>query len=699
MLRAPALLLALTAIACTATPAGEPDAGADCEGCDVVCPAGFVALDGGAGCVALLPAAECPAGTKPTLGKADCTPVGVRACAPGFAPDVSGWGCHDVLPALPCTGATREKLGFTTCAPVSDCAAAFPSAGATLFVSAQYDAGQLDATHFSTVVAAVAAAGAGAVIAIDEGTYLGTVAPRVPVSLVGRCAEKVVVSPGPDAGSGLVFANLNGAVARNLTVRGFVGGVAVFGGSADLSGLVLEDNVLVGLTVSNAGATATLRDSVIRGTRASPGGTAVAAIAQKQGTLLLEEVALSGNEYLAAAATSPDAGLALRRSVVRDTFPLTQGPAAGKSGIGAYVSNNAWLLIEESALLNNTSGGVLASTSGGIAPGSATVRRSTVRDTRASPAFENQGRGVEASNGASVTVEDCTMSGNAEYEVLVTKAAHAFLSYSTTVGAADAAVAGGPGLLVSNDAQAEATSMAFVRPHLVSVEAEKGGRLSLTGSLVTDVVLTPAAVATGSAGLGVVVRTGAALTLVDSVVRRTVGVGLLVDASSATLAQSLVQQTLPLGLDFGRAVSVQSQAQFTATGSAFKDSREISVFAFDPGSQVALTDCSVEDTVADGHGRIGYGVVALTGATLTLTGSTVTGSAGVGVVADEASVLAWSSFISWNGVGVHAQGGSQVVNAEAATLTPNALAVSADTRFVGNGTRIGAGQVPLPSKR
>jgi hypothetical protein len=242
--------------------------------------------------------------------------------------------------------------------------------------------------------------------------------------------------------------------------------------------------------------------------------------------------------------------------------------------------------------------------------------------------------------------------------------------------------------------------MAFVRPHLVGVSVEEGGRLSLTDSLVTDMVLTPSAGATGgSEGIGVEARTGAALTLVRSGVRRAVAIGVVVNAASATLTQTLVQQTLPQGLDVGRAVSVQEQGQFTATGSAFTGSRETGVAAFDPGTQASLTDCSVEATLADGQGRFGYGAIALTGASLSLTGTTVTGSASVGVVADEASMLAWSSFISWNGVGVHAQGGSQVINAETALLTPNALAVSADTLFVGNGTRIGTGQVPLPSRR
>ena len=164
--------------------AGPVDSGAP----SLPCPGGFAPLDGGAGCVALRSATECAAGTMPVLGSTGCIAVGVRSCAPGFVKDSSGWGCRDVISATPCLGATREKLGSTTCVPVSDCGAAFPPAGATFFVSAQYTAAQLDATHYDTIGAAVAAADAGTIIAIDEGTYAGSIGVPRSMSLVGKCA-------------------------------------------------------------------------------------------------------------------------------------------------------------------------------------------------------------------------------------------------------------------------------------------------------------------------------------------------------------------------------------------------------------------------------------------------------------------------------------------------------------------------------
>lgn len=73
-------------------------------------------------------------------------------------------------PAVACTGATRERLGDAACVPVGDCNAPFPPAGA-LLVDDDFTAAQIDATHFRSVGAALAAAPAGGVVAVDAGRY------------------------------------------------------------------------------------------------------------------------------------------------------------------------------------------------------------------------------------------------------------------------------------------------------------------------------------------------------------------------------------------------------------------------------------------------------------------------------------------------------------------------------------------------
>ena len=693
------------ALGCSPPPAppvedsGAPDSGSPCPGCEVICPPGFLALDGGAGCIALRPAAECPPGTMPVLGSTSCVAVGVRGCPAGFTPDSSGWGCRDVTPATPCLGATREKLGSTTCVAVSDCAAAFPPAGATHFVSAQYTPAQLDSTHYNSIRAAVAAADAGAVIAIDEGTYSENVPLPRSVWLIGKCAQQVILVSDGGANLGLQLAGLQGAVVRNLTVRGFAGGVAVFGGTAELSGLVLEDNTIAGVIVSNPGTSVRMSDSVIRGTRARPADRqAVGAWVQKAGTLTLDEVALSDNEFAAVVATNPDGGVRVRRSVIRGSFPIAQGPVVGTFGVGAYAVDGAWMELEETAVLNNTTEGVLVAR-GGTRPASAVLRRCTVRDTRPNPATENFARGIEAGKGSTLVVEDCTASGNAEHEILITEGATATLSHTTTLGAADLAVPSGTGLLVAFDAGVVAKSLAMVRPRAVGIGLETNGALRLEDSLITDPVLATLPGSTsGAQAIGVSAKSNGALTMVGGVVRRASGVAILLSTATASLTGAIVLDTqLKSGLG-GRAISVQDGSTFTSVRSAFIGSHETGLASFDQGSRASLTESSLEGTRADGFGNFGIAVLATTGSNIELNACTVTGSRSIGIAASEAAVAVRASFVSLNQAGLHAQDGVTIMTGDVVELRLNGLSVSNDTRFVGNGVISGLGSVPLPSK-
>lgn len=694
--------LALLLAAACSPPAPVPDGGQEppCEGCDLTCPAGFLPLDGGAGCVALRTAAACAPGTMPRLGATDCAPVGVRGCPPGFVTDGSGWGCRDVTSATRCTGATREKLGETGCVPVGDCAAAFPPPSATHFVSAAYTPGQLDGTHFDTIAGAVAAADAGAVIAIDEGTYVGSVVPARPVTLWGRCPERVVVVP-TDGGTnvGVRLVDLSGSVVKGLTVRGFPGGVAVFGGSAELSDLVVEGNTIGGVIASNGGTAVRLRNSVVRSQRARPNDRQTAgAYVQRGAVLTVEETSLSDNEFVGAVVTNPDAGLILRRSIVRDGFPIAQGPVVGTFGVGAYAVDGAWLQIEESVIAGNTTEGVLIAR-GGTRPAFGTVLRSTVRDTKKNAAVEDMARGIEAGKASTLHVEECTVTGNAEHEILVTEEARATIVNTTTVGSTDVGAPSGTGLLVSYDAGVVATSFAAIRPRAVGVSVENQSTLSLEGAYVAEPVLaTPPISTSGPQAIAVDVKAGGALAMKGGMLFRARGVAMLLNGGRAQLDGVAIVDTLSrYGLS-GRGVSVQEGAVFSAVNSAIVGSREAGIVTFDPGSVASLTNTSIEDTQADEFGNFGIGALATTGASLELNACTVTRSATIGIAASAAPVAVRASFVSFNPTGLHAQDGVSISTQSQVSLAPGVLGVSEDTRFVGNAQATGLGTVPIPGK-
>lgn len=135
------------------------------------------------------------------LGSADCQALGPGPYPGWSSPDPGGWGCRETLPSADCAGSESEVLGSSLCLPVGSCDRPFPPPEATHFVDDGYP--QPDSTHFTSIGAALAAAPAGAVIAIESGTYPESLLVQRQVRLVGRCPEqvKVVGSGGPAAGS------------------------------------------------------------------------------------------------------------------------------------------------------------------------------------------------------------------------------------------------------------------------------------------------------------------------------------------------------------------------------------------------------------------------------------------------------------------------------------------------------------------
>jgi hypothetical protein len=158
----------------TAAACGEPDAAV------------------GSALPAFSPEATCAAGERPVAGAgADaCTPVGTTSVPAGFV--AAPWGFAPVAPAVPCTGATIARLGQDACEPIDDCNAPFPPAEAKVAVrknGAPYP-GRSDLVVVATLSEALAQAGNGTVIAIDEGEFEGFTSIARPVRFVGRCAEK-----------------------------------------------------------------------------------------------------------------------------------------------------------------------------------------------------------------------------------------------------------------------------------------------------------------------------------------------------------------------------------------------------------------------------------------------------------------------------------------------------------------------------
>ncbi len=631
-----ALFLTLGLCACPAgTPStsdagdGMPDAGAEpcppgqARGADGACAAagwtscaeGFAADPSGAGCAPVMPTAACPAGTYPVLGKTDCQPVGVRSCPAGFVLDSSGWGCAPVLPPQPCSGATLDKLGFADCQPLGDCAATFPPAQATLFVDDSYSAPQVDATHFTTLTAAVAAASDGAVIAVEEGLYPESIRLTKSVKIVGRCAEKVVMqgSPSP-TNKGIAVASGTSEVS-GLTVRGFSIGVIVGGGAKlTLSGSLVTGNLKAGLWVQEAGSSlhavrSALRDNLVDSSTGKRGDGALAGFGAE---LLLEECALTGNRSTGAFGQSAGTKLALLRSVVRDTRPND----LGAWGLGVEAMDGASVSVKQSAILGGSVAGFLVLTATGV------VEESTISGVRSGA--DSNGAKVSAGlveQGGTLTVSGSTIADCEQHAAYLSPSAQATFNDLAIRGIAESSVGPALAVAVGTGSKLTAKGLALVDNHGIALTAQDGGEITVSDSLVRGTL--PLATVPGS-GFGVSVRASgkmtaarlamienasAAFSVSDPTASATAEAMIIVDTKIAPLADDASRYGLGVRVVEGKLDLSRSYLKGNAGAAVLIDSK---------GTEVRISDTLIRDGVFTEDGQRGYGIAVQHEAQLTL---------------------------------------------------------------------------------
>jgi hypothetical protein len=733
-----------------ATPQSDAgDAGCMDESCApaTTCAQGFAPLPDGVGCDAVVPTSDCPAGTMAQIGSTACVPVGTTQCPSGFAADPSGWGCADVLPAQPCTGATMEVLGQTSCQPVGDCSAPFPPAAATLFVSPTVAP---DATHFQTIGAAIAAASSGAVIAVDSGTYTESLSVTGPLSIVGRCAAMVTVqAPATDA-AGLDVAGATVTIS-GLTFHGHRPGVVVEkGAQATLSGLVVDGNRDVGLMVQNASTTATVTNTVVRGTL-NPNGYGWGAYASLNGSLVMSSSAIVGNVQFGL--TLSDSG-----STAKITGVTIRGTTAGSNGISSAigVQPGTKLTMDTSAVVANQ--GVALSVSG--AQTGATVTSSILRDTASAPSGTG-GNGLVAGEGANVAVHSSWFVRDAEVGVSVSGK-----GTTVTLDGCDVVhtLPNGQGQFGAGVGVQQQGSLKLTRSAIVKA-VYYGAFVSDTGTvgefdqtLLRDIAKDPV----DGLGRGVDVQGGAKGVLQSTTVANTATESLLVDSTGGS-ADLQATQVLVLGghpsayirlggsIELARSALIGGQevglyltadgsstgvhSQATVTDSVIRDVQLLSgtngmgvvsggivslsgvtirnafgasVLAGNnagadgglttSGSKVTMQNSVIRDTkLQPGANGYGVGIAGLDGTLFDVQGCTIENNViGIGFQSATASVSA--STVSNNQVGIDVQGSSNLMQVDSlpSSLDPGEVVVTSDTTFTGNQTTLSSTAIPLP---
>jgi hypothetical protein len=686
------------------------------------CPDGFALDTARAGCLDITPATDCPPGTRAALGSSSCQPVGwTTACPTGFAPDPSGWGCHEILPATACTGATFESLGSATCQSIGDCSAPFPPASAMYFVDASFTPAQTDAKHFTSIGAALAAAPPGAVVSVDAGTYAESVNVTAPVSIVGRCAAKVILegpiqsTAGPRAG--FQAGGVSGTVAiRGFTIKGFDGGIVEQSSTVTVDGCLLTENTGGGVVA--IGGVMNVTRSRIFGTVgvAVPSGKLVeigaGAEVQDGAKLQLTQVALVQNMTAGVAVLVPSnapkpGDVKLTQSVVLGTVVRSD---THDFGFGVDVEKAGTVEIANSAIVGNHAQGVGVAGSGTAVTITDSVARDSVADKTGLAV------GVAVGLGGSATIDSSMIAGSSAFGLYATGTGSKLTVSSSVVrGTSAAGDLVGMGIAVNRGATLSLTNVAVAGTRDTGVGVDDQATATIVGSLVRDTVPFADPTKGYAFGTGVSALFGGKLVLTDSTVASATHWGVVVGSAcdpmvptncggTAALTKVLVLSTQPDAN--GEAVGLQAEAsgQATVDSSVFAGNYDVAMVVTGTGTSATVTNSVLRGTGLGTTTPFGYGLLVLDGATASLASCFVRDNLGVALAFSESSpaqpppqARIDSTLVFHNQVGVYASHAMlEEVATQPDTLGGGEIAIS-QSQFIDNVTRVSADELPIPT--
>jgi Right handed beta helix region len=616
-------------------------------------------------------------------------------------PDPSGWGSREILPASTCAGATYETLGSTECQPIGDCSAPFPPSNATYFVSASYTAAQLDGTHYKTVTDALSHAPAGAVVAVDAGTYAEAVEIERAVTIVGRCAAQVTLEGPKGSLPGFQAVGVSGAIAiSGFTVQGFMGGFIESQSAMSVDACHVTANSAAGVVAD--GGSMTVHASRIDGTTQQGSMEFAGAFSQSGGKIELTDVALVGNASAGVAILDPGGDVKLTSSVVMGTLVRAND---GLDGSGIETGAGGHVEVTGSAIVGNHTHGIQIEGAGATA----TITGSVVRDTV--PDSGGSAYGIQVDTGASATVDSSRISGNALAGIYVTRGgAQLTLTNSVITGTNAAGKDVGGGVIVDIGSSLTASNIAVVAAVDTGISAENAGTTAtVTGSLVRDIAFSSNPTQSYNFGTGVAAAYGGKVTLTDSTIVAAstagVAVGSACDPSypgdcggQVTLSKVVVLSTVPGQVGDAIGLLAQQGGWASADSCVFAGNAQIGAVFTDPGTTGALSSSILRDTGAGANTNFGYGLVVLDGASAALGGTFVRDNAGVGLAFDGAQARVDSSLVFHNPIGVYVANATlDEVPSQPDTLGASEVAIS-QTQFIDNDTRVSSSTLPLPQE-
>jgi hypothetical protein len=547
----------------------------------------------------------CPPGWE----QVDTHAVSAAELADGYAPAVKA--CAP--PALPasCPPGQRPTLGSSSCKVVGD---ACPSgdfapapAGAVLYVKAGATGnGSSAASPLGTIAAALTAATAGTTILIGKGSYTEYLPVVRAVTLLGACAEQTtIVAPSRSATRGTIDV---GAVAtvKNLTVTGPRPGVWVSNTAdfARLEGVVISAAELVGLFVSDNGK-AELSDVQVIDTRVDPADSSLGRGVQVRsgGQVRGSGVAVEKNRDVGVTLDGVGITFAVDDLIVRDTQSET---ASRAYGLGLEVRYGARATLNRVLLEKNRNSELVSDQPGS----SVKLTDAVLQDTLPQENNNQYGGGLEAAPGVTIDLTRVLIRRNRATGVRIGGAAFTATDLAVTDTAPRANDnTQGLGLVMDQVGTAVITRGVFANNHIAHLlAAARGNRLTLTDVRLYGSKSQPT---DGRWGMGFVLLDEAILEGTRVAIERADDSGGQVQTRAVATFNDLRVRDTGFGgpRTSGDGLAVQSSAQATVNRAWFSGNRRIGVGVHN-GAVVQLADLRVTDVGPDLQGYFGRAVVA-----------------------------------------------------------------------------------------
>jgi hypothetical protein len=483
------------------------------------------------------------------------------------------------------------------------------------------------ASPFGTVEAAIAAAPAGATIALAVGAHRLALRPAKDVVLRGACASGTTLAGASGAWSALVVPSGRAVELHDLSVTAEGRAMVVEqGGALRLAGVALRSAREVG--VDCYGGALVIERSLVTGVAPAAGqnqgGTGI--FVQNGGTATVRRTLVKGNHEVGIGVAG--ATLTLEDAVLADT---STGSNAVRQGV-AFLANDGAIVSMRRVVVERPAGWGLYVQG---AQARVTAEDLVVADPRGTPAGEF-GLGIEVADGAIVDGSRVHVRGARELGVVATRGARTRLVDATirSVGVRASDEQLGHGLFAYAGGRIEASHAVVRDASRVAVQvASATSSMALQDAEILETKATPSSKVQGR---GLSFADGATGTLARVRVQDARDLGVIVEGGATLTAEDLsvldVAEELDRGLG-GRGISVQQASRFTADRVLVERATEVAA-VFTSSSRVEVRDLALRATRRLPKARTwGMGLFVADGADARVDRIAIDGAFGAGVLA------------------------------------------------------------------